>query len=208
MARSARRGGWRGNPSSRCASSSSPATAPPLEAAATSRLTEQAAGSTRLVDVAAAVDLALLADLPDALRPAVRVLGELAARTPDVGELMDALRPLAGALRYGDVRGTDATGLRVVFDELVLRVVAGLGRAAEGLDDDAARTMIERMSVVQAALAVVDHPARRDDFPAVLEQIAEHRRVHGLVQGRADAAAPRRRPVGARRPSRPDSGGR
>jgi hypothetical protein len=156
-----------------------------VEAAATSRLTEQATGSTRLADVAAAVDLALLADLPEALRPAVRVLGELAARTPDVGELMDALRPLAGALRYGDVRGTDATALRVVFDELVVRVVAGLGRAAEGLDDDAARTMIERMSVVQAALAVVDHPARRDGLPRVLEQVAEHRRVHGLVQGRA-----------------------
>jgi hypothetical protein len=156
-----------------------------VEAAATSRLTEQAAGASRLVDVAAAVDLALLADLAGALRPAVRVLGEVAARTPDVGELMDALGPLAGALRYGDVRGTDAGGLRIVFDELVVRVVAGLGRAAEGLDDDAARTMIERMSAVQAALAVVDHPARRAGFPLVLEQLAEHRRVHGSVQGRA-----------------------
>ncbi len=156
-----------------------------VEAAATSRLTEQVVAATRLADAAAAVDLALLADLPDALRPAVRELGVLAARTPDVGELMDALGPLAGALRYGDVRGTTAEGLRIVFDELVLRVVAGLGRAAEGLDDDAARSMIERMSSVQAALAVVDHPARRDTFPPVLEQLAEQRRVHGLVQGRA-----------------------
>jgi hypothetical protein len=156
-----------------------------VEAAATSRLAEQALGASRLVDVAAAVDLALLAALPDALRPAVRVLGELAARAPDVGELMDALGPLAGALRYGDVRGTDAADLRVVFDELVVRVVAGMDRAAEGLDDDAAHSMIERLSAVQAALAVVDHPARRHGFPAVLEQLAEHRRVHGLVQGRA-----------------------
>ena len=45
--------------------------------------------------------------------------------------------------------------------------------------------MIERLSGVQAALAVVDHPARRTGFPAVLEQLAEQRRVHGLVQGRA-----------------------
>lgn len=156
-----------------------------VEAAATSRLIDQATASGRLADVAAAVDLALLADLPDALHPAVRVLGELAARAPDVAELMDALRPLAGALRYGDVRGTDAADLRVVFDEIVVRVIAGLGRAADGLDDDAARAMIERMSAVQAALAVVDHPARRRDLPAVLEQLAAGRRVHGLVQGRA-----------------------
>jgi Family of unknown function (DUF5682) len=156
-----------------------------VEAAATSRLIEHVGQSTRLVDAAAAVDVALLADLPDALRPAVRVLGELAARDPDVGELMDALGPLAGALRYGDVRGTDASDLRVVFDELVVRIVAGLVRAAEGLDDDAARSMIERMSATQAALAVVDHPARRRELPPVLEQLAEGRRVHGLVQGRA-----------------------
>ena len=40
--RSARRGGWRGSPSCRCASSSSPATAPRVEAAATVRLVERA----------------------------------------------------------------------------------------------------------------------------------------------------------------------
>jgi hypothetical protein len=156
-----------------------------VEAAATSRLTEQVGVTTRLADAAAAVDLALLSDLPDALRPAVRVLGELAARDPDVGELMDALGPLAGAMRYGDVRGTGASDLGVVFDELVVRVVAGLARAADGLDDDAARSMIERMSATQAALAVVDHPARRDELPVVMAELAESRRVHGMVQGRA-----------------------
>ena len=156
-----------------------------VESAATSVLVERVVASTRLADASAAVELALLADLRDALPPIVRVLGELAARAPDVGELMDALGPLAGALRYGDVRGTDATSLRAVFDELVVRVVAGLARAAEGLDDDAGRAMIERMSAVQAALAVVDHPARRRSLPSVLEQLAEGRRVHGLVQGRA-----------------------
>jgi Family of unknown function (DUF5682) len=156
-----------------------------VEAAATSRLTEKLSVTTRLADAAAAVDLALLADLPDALRPAVRVLGELAARDPDVGELMDALGPLAAALRYGDVRRTGTADLRIVFDELVVRVVAGLSRAADGLDDDAAHSMIERMSATQAALAVVDHPARRHDLPVVLEDLAERRRVHGMVQGRA-----------------------
>jgi hypothetical protein len=156
-----------------------------VEAAATSRLVERVQASRRLADVSAAVELALLADLRDALAPAVRTLGELAAQAPDVAELMDALGPLAGALRYGDVRGTDGASLRVVFDELVVRVVAGLPRAAEGLDDDAGRALIERMSAVQAGLAVVDHPARHDSLPVVLERLADGRRIHGLVQGRA-----------------------
>ena len=156
-----------------------------VEAAATSRLVERVLASGRLADVSAAVELALLADLGEALAPAVRRLGELAANAPDVAELMDALGPLAGALRYGDVRGTDGASLRVVFDELVVRVVAGLPRAAEGLDDDAGRALIERMSAVQAGLAVVDHPARHGSLPVVLERLADGRRIHGLVQGRA-----------------------
>ena len=110
-----------------------------VEAAATSCLVERVDGARRLADASAAVELALLADLGAAVGPAVRVLGDLAARAPDVAELMDALGPLAGALRYGDVRGTDAASLRVVFDELVVRVISGLERAAEAVDDGTRR---------------------------------------------------------------------
>ncbi|MBA3287968.1 MAG: hypothetical protein H0U21_08090, partial [Acidimicrobiia bacterium] len=112
-------------------------------------------------------------------------LGRRAADAPAVSELMDAAGPLADALRYGDARSTDAAALRAVFDEMAVRVVAGLDRAVVGLDDESARAMIERMSAVQAALSVVDHPARRRALPAVLAIIADQRRGHGLVRGRA-----------------------
>jgi hypothetical protein len=95
---------------------------------------------------------------------------------------MSALGPLARALRYGDVRSTDADAVASVFDGLVVRVLAGLGPACASLDDDAAAVMVERLSGVQQALALVDHTARRRSFPAVLEQISEgagHGRVHG-----------------------------
>jgi hypothetical protein len=156
-----------------------------VEAAATTHLVEQLAAATRLPDATAAVELALLADLTGAVDPGVRTIGRLAASAPDIAELMDTLGPLASALRYGDVRRTDAGALRTVFDEIVVRIVAGLAQATEGLGDDAARAMIERMSAVQAALAVVDHPARHTDLPAVLAAVADGRRVHGLVHGRA-----------------------
>jgi hypothetical protein len=153
--------------------------------AAAARLVELVTGADRLAHVTAAIELALLADLPDALAPALRRLGTLAARATDAAELMDALGPLAATLRYGDVRGTDAVGLRSVFDELVVRVVAGLERVARGVDEVAAAALIERMSAVQAALATVDHAARHDEWPAALEALADDRRGHGLVRGRA-----------------------
>jgi hypothetical protein len=98
---------------------------------------------------------------------------------------MDAATPLAEALRYGNVRGTDAQSLGRVFDGVVLRVVAGVVPACASLADEAARVMVERLAGVQAALAMLDHPARHGSFPAVLRQLTDQPRGHGLVQGRA-----------------------
>ena len=63
-----------------------------------------------------------------------------------------------------------------------------------GLDDDAAQAMVERMSAVQAALAVVDHPARRTRPAARCSpRWPTPARGHGLVHGPGDPAPPRRR---------------
>lgn len=155
-----------------------------VEQAATNRLVERAEGATGLVEIATALDQGLLAALPDAIDPIVRLLATRAATDPDVGDLMGALAPLAQAQRYGDVRATDAAAVASVFDGLVVRVLAGVLPACSSLDDDAAALMVERLSTVQQALALVDHPARHRAFPEVLEQLTESA-GHGRVQGRA-----------------------
>ncbi len=154
-------------------------------AAASHRLLERAAAATALADLVQILDVALLADLPDVVQPVVARVEAQAAHDPDVVQVIDTLGPLARALRYGDVRGTDASALRRVFDGLVIRVVAGALMACRSLDDDAAAAMVERLAGVQAALALTDHHARRDEWPAALRLVAERSDVHGLVQGRA-----------------------
>jgi len=155
-----------------------------LVSAATARLVERANGASSLAELVGVLDAALLGGLPDAVDPAVRRLANRAATDPDLGQLLDASVPLAHALRYGDVRGTDASSLRTVFDGLVVRVVAGLPAACRSLDDDAAEAVVERLTGFQGALAMLDHPARRDAFPTVLAQLSEQG-GHGLVEGRA-----------------------
>jgi hypothetical protein len=155
-----------------------------VEQAATNRLVERAANADGLLELAAALDLALLAHLADAVEPIVVQLSARAANDPDVGQLMAALGPLAHAQRYGDVRATDVSALRTVFDGLVVRVLAGVVVACASLDDAAARVMVERLSGVQAALALVDHPARHAGLSEVLGHLADGG-AHGLVQGRA-----------------------
>lgn len=154
--------------------------------AATNRLRDLlAAAELTLADVVGILDRALLADLPDVIEPCVRRLDAQAARVADIAHVVDTLEPLAQALRYGDVRGTDSGALRQVFDGLVVRVLAGLVAACRQLDDDAAAAMVERIGAAHAALALVDHPARHHDWPLVLAAVAERPDVHGLVQGRA-----------------------
>jgi hypothetical protein len=156
-----------------------------VASAATARLIERADDATDLTGLISVFEAALFADLPDAVRPCVDQLAARAATDPDVGQLMDAVVPLANALRYGDVRGTDASSMRTVFDGIVVRVLAGVSAACRQLDDDAAVVMVERLAGVQAALAVMNHPARERAYPGVLEELAQARRGHGLVQGRA-----------------------
>jgi hypothetical protein len=155
-----------------------------VEQAATRRLVERAAQAAGLLELADTLDRALLAALPDAIGPVVATLSARAANDPDLGQVMASLGPLAQAQRYGDVRATDTAALRSVFDGLVVRVVAGIVAACASLDDDAAAEMVERLTGVQAALALLDHPARHRDLPDVLTKLAEAH-VHGLVQGRA-----------------------
>lgn len=156
-----------------------------LSSAATHRMLEQASDTTALADLVQILEAALLADLPSVVQPVVERVEAQAAHHPDVVQVIDTLAPLARALRYGDVRGTDATSLRRVFDGLVVRVLAGTLMACRSLDDDAAAAMVERLAGVQAALALTDHPVRRGEWPAVLTLVAERSDVHGLVQGRA-----------------------
>ena len=155
-----------------------------LESATTARLLERAESSSGIADLVGIVTSALFAALPDVVQPTVERLAVRAAIDPDVGHLLDALPALANALRYGDVRSTDAGSLRDVVDGIVVRILAGLPAAARSLDDDAAAVLVERLAGLQGALAVIDHPARRHDLPVVLVDLATSG-GHGLVQGRA-----------------------
>lgn len=159
-----------------------------VEAAATACLEERGAAATNIVELVAILERALLAALPEAIEPSISRLTDQAATDPDIGHLMDAVAPLASALRYGDVRGTSAISLRTAFDGIVVRILAGLVPACRSLDDDGAAAMVERMTAFQAALAVLDHDARHRGLPEALEHIASAggtRGGHGLVQGRA-----------------------
>ena len=140
----------------------------------------------------------LLADLPDGARAAAGALGTLAATSPDVADLIDALVPLASVVRYGDVRGSDSVALTSVVDEIIVRVVAGLELACRHLDDEGAAAMIERLSGAarRAGDARPHGSSRRSSRGARQARRTARDSWAGARQG--DTVAPRRGDLGRR----------
>jgi hypothetical protein len=116
-------------------------------------------------------------------------LDAAAAVASDIGELMDAVVPLARAARYGTVRRSDADAVAAVVTGLVTRIVAGLAPAAASLDDESATVFAHRLSGVSAALTTLDDVTLRDRWLDAVVALSAARALHGLVAGRATRLA-------------------
>ena len=139
--------------------------------------------TTSLAGVAAVLDRCLLADLPAAVPVVLAALRDRAALDSDVEHLMEALPALARAVRYGDVRGTDASALGEVAESLLARVRAGLPAAVTGLGEDAAATLRQRLDEVDRATMLMA-PSSRERWLASLTELARREDLHGLLAGR------------------------
>lgn len=152
--------------------------------AATARTSHDPDKAPSLSAVTGLLERSLLAELPEAVTHVMGVLADRAAIDTDVGHLMDALPALARALRYGDVRRTDASSIAAVVDGLVVRICIGLPVAASSLDDDAAREMVRRILGVHESLSVLDRDDLSGQWRATLHQLVDRAGLHGLVAGR------------------------
>ncbi|OZG30914.1 hypothetical protein BH683_001575 [Williamsia sp. 1138] len=159
-----------------------------VEAAATSRLIDRATTATRLAQVTAVLEQALLADLPDAVSRVLGALRDRAAIDRDVEHLMNALPALSRALRYGDVRGTDTRALAEVTTSLLVRVCAGLPAAVTGLGAEAAAEFRKLIDQVQEVTDLLEQVGIAGEEAAtwreVLRALADRRDLHGALVGR------------------------
>ena len=157
-----------------------------IEMAASAKAMELAGGDAtgwrRLTELLESV---LLASLPDAAAAIVERLGAVAAVAADVPALMAALPPLARVMRYGNVRGTDASMVAGIVDATVTRICVGLAPACASLDPDAARDMGGLIDGVSAAIGLLDDKEQRAAWQASLAGLARDEDLAGLVRGRA-----------------------
>lgn len=139
---------------------------------------------TNLAAITAAIDSALLADLPHAVEFAVQRLQSEAAVASDVTALMAALPPLARVLRYGNVRATDSGVLAHIVSGFVTRIVVGLPGACYSLDEAAAQAMLLRLEACHEALALIQDETYLSSWWSVIEKLATQEGLHGLLAGK------------------------
>jgi len=151
--------------------------------AAAAYVADRADNTTDLAELTGMLDHVMLADLPSAVERLVDRIKQVSSVSSDVGHLMDALRPLALVLRYGDVRKTDAALVEPVVGGLLARICAGLLPACASLDDDCSGMMRDRIDGLHEMLATLDRPLFMDDWKELLRKAGDAD-IHSLVVGR------------------------
>ena len=157
-----------------------------LADAATASAIARAERGADLGEVAALVELALLANLQTAIPKLVTLLGARSAESNDVAQLLRVLPPLASTLRYGDVRQTDTGALASIVRAVVERMTVGLPPACSGLDDSAAESMAKDIAAASQSLGVLTDEAGVavvTDWWAALRRLIDVPETAALIAG-------------------------
>ena len=153
-----------------------------VPSAAATALRDRLGPDAPLSVITAAVEDCLLAGLAGALPDALSALDTRAAADTDATQLMAALPALARAARYGDVRGTDTAQLRVVAQRMLARVCAGLVRASQGIDDEAAADLSHLVEGVHDAVGLLE--GATEDWLTAVTGLANRDGVPPLLAGK------------------------
>ncbi len=155
-----------------------------VESAASARARDLADRSTTLPVLTKLLDDAILAELAETVRHIMERVRAEAALASDVAHLMDALPPLAGVVRYGNVRQTDTAMVADVISGLVVRIAIGLPTACFSLNDEAAGAMFQRILRVDSAISLIQNPEHQATWHGALARMLDQTGLHGLVAGR------------------------
>lgn len=153
--------------------------------AAAGRIAERAAKAQQLEELLELLEDTLLANLPQAAAALVAGLESLTAVERDTARLLAAAPPLARAMRYGDVRGTDAGRILPLLQSVVARVCAGLPAACIGLNEEAAADMSQFIAAAHSVLLTVAEAIPMGPWLEALEIVAEADASAPAVAGRA-----------------------
>lgn len=154
-----------------------------VETAATNCLLHKARIVEDLPQLTVQVEAALFAHLPDAIPLLIARLQEVSALTEDALHLMNTLPTLSHIVRYGDVRKTDTSAVRIVVDEIIPRMCIGLPALCIGVDREAAVVIFEQILKVHHSISLLRTVDHLNTWHTALRQIITIPRTHPQIRG-------------------------
>jgi hypothetical protein len=158
-----------------------------VERAANNALLEACAASNDIARVAQLLDQALRADCGDSVPELSRRLDTLAAGSNDIPGLVAAMVQLAPVLRYGDVRKTDVTSLRIMLAHYAERICIGLPMATANVGDELADQLSPLLAQCDQSMRLLasEDVDVGEDWERALHSVAASNASHALLAGRA-----------------------
>lgn len=153
--------------------------------ASTNALLMQAKGEQSLGDLAALMEVALRADLREAVDPLILRMRDLAALTKDVYQLMEALPSMINILTYGDTRQTDTEAVEQLVDEIIPRICIGLPVAASNIEEEVAEDLFDRLLAIHHAVSLLDRSDHNARWLQALQAVGVRPGIHMLLRGAA-----------------------
>jgi hypothetical protein len=154
-----------------------------LEAAATSFVVSACKSNSSLTEIAALLQHVLPAELPEAAALLSAHLGNMAAASGDVLELVKIIPPLARIVRYGNVRNTDSEMVLGMLDNIVTRVCIGLPLAAVGINEEAAQGLTAECLLIQEGISLLQEESYTTRWQNCLRRMSSNDATAPMLQG-------------------------
>lgn len=151
--------------------------------AALAYVTQEAKDTPSLSVLATLIGQVLKADLVELIDPLIGRLQTLAAQTQDVFFLMESLPALVDITQYGDARKTNVSAVYDLIDEIIPRICVGIGAAATGIDETAAKELFKRLMAVNQRIGLVNNDKHQKDWNTALQKLADDARTVPLIRG-------------------------
>ncbi len=136
-----------------------------------------------LPQISKVVNVALEADLKDAIPRLIHNLRDSLAMTKDVSNMMDALNPLVKVLRYGNTRGTDTGSVEQVVNQMIPRICISLPAACTSINAEAAELLFAKLTETNRNISILNAQRHTADWNRTLETITNGKEVNPLLLG-------------------------
>lgn len=154
-----------------------------VRGAALAYVTQEAQDTPSLSVLATLIGQVLKADLVELIDPLINRLQALAAQTQDVFFLMESLPALVDITQYGDARKTNVSAVYDLIDEIIPRICVGIGAAATGIDETAAKELFKRLMAVNQRIGLVNNDKHQKDWNTALQKLTDDARTVPLIRG-------------------------